>query len=173
MKNKALFCTNQLTYPKIFSKGRKKTPPTQGFPDEVELIHVWFSWPQRHSWHQFSKDTANCPNIYWGPVLCVPHQQLRWAVPSGSHVICIVVTRDSWPVKGQGTKKAWLEFWTHRWEEDLRYWACGSQYVFEIIDAGAILLLNQDPGKGRLLGPGKELIQNKLPEWFEWKPLLN
>ncbi|KAB1277155.1 hypothetical protein Cadr_000005955 [Camelus dromedarius] len=54
---------------------------------------------------QLSKDTANCPNIYRGAVLCVPHQELRGAVPPGSHVVCVVVTRSSWPVVGHGTER--------------------------------------------------------------------
>lgn len=98
-----------------FPKGRTKTPLTQGLPNQIELIHIRFSRPQRHSWQQLSKDTANCPNIHWGAVLRVPHQQLRGAVPPGSHVVCIVVTRSSWPVMEHGKQRA-AEGWNQNWE---------------------------------------------------------
>lgn len=98
-----------------FPKGRTKALLTQGFPDQIELIHIRFSWPQRHPWQQLSKDTANCPNIYWGAVLRVSHQQLWGAVPPGCHIVCVVVTRSSWPVMGHrkqssgsvGSKPGW------------------------------------------------------------------
>lgn len=77
---------------------------TQGFPYQIELIHVRFPRPQRRSGQQLSKDAADRPDIDWGAILCVPHQQLRRAVPPGGHVVCVVVTWSSWRVKEGGNR---------------------------------------------------------------------
>lgn len=69
---------------------------TQGSADEVELIRVRPARPQGHPREQLGEHAANGPHVHGGPVLGVPHQQLRGPVPPGGHVVGVVVTGTSW-----------------------------------------------------------------------------
>lgn len=76
---------------------------TQRSADQVELIHVRLSWPQGQPREQLGEEAADGPDVHGGPVLRVPHQQLRGAVPACGHVICVRVTGTRWA--GQGRER--------------------------------------------------------------------
>lgn len=68
---------------------------TQRPPDLVQLVHVRLPGPQRDPRQQLGKHAADGPHVHRGAVLGVSHQQLGGPVPTGGHVVRVVVTWSS------------------------------------------------------------------------------
>ena len=65
---------------------------TKRFANEVELIDVGSSRPQRLSCHQLSIDTSNGPRVHRWSILSVADQQLWCSIPARCYVVCVVIT---------------------------------------------------------------------------------
>lgn len=68
---------------------------TEGFSDEVQLVHIGLARPQRDPGQQLGEDAADGPDVDGRAVLRVAHQQLRGAVPPGGHVVRVVIAGPS------------------------------------------------------------------------------
>lgn len=69
---------------------------TESLPDQVQLVHVRLPGPQRDPRQQLSEHAPDRPDVHRRSVLSVSHQQLGGPVPTGRHVVCVVVTWTSW-----------------------------------------------------------------------------
>jgi len=69
------------------------TSYTKRLADEVELIDVGTSWPQRPTGEQFREHAADRPDVNRRTVLRVADQQLRRPVPPRRHVVRKLVAR--------------------------------------------------------------------------------
>lgn len=65
----------------------------QGSPNKVELVHVRPAGPEGVAIEQLGEHTPQGPDVHRGAVLSVPYQQLRGPVPTGRHVVRVVVPR--------------------------------------------------------------------------------
>lgn len=74
---------------------------TQRPPDLVQLVHVRLPGPQRDPRQQLGKHAADGPHVHRGAVLSVSHQQLGGPVPTGGHVVRVVVTWSSCRIKSE------------------------------------------------------------------------
>lgn len=77
------------------SQGQQLLDLTKRLPDLVQLVHVRLPGPQRDPRQQLCEHTTDGPHVHRGAILSVSHQQLGGPVPTGRHVVCVVVTWSS------------------------------------------------------------------------------
>lgn len=77
------------------SSERQQVDLTEGFSDQVKLVHVGLPGPQRDPRQQLSEHTTDRPHVHRRAILSVSHQQLGGPVPTSRHVVCVVVTWTS------------------------------------------------------------------------------
>lgn len=82
---------------RLFSSVKHMAPYqcTESFSDEVELVNVRLPRPERIPMKQLSEDASQSPHVHRRPILSIPDQQLRSAVPAGRYVVCVVILWSS------------------------------------------------------------------------------